>query len=73
MKKAFGSIDLLVSLLITALLFIIIMKTFNGVSSIKMNSSIDNKSIQEHVNKTVKEIEEIQQQTKSYEQTIYNY
>lgn len=66
-RKGFGAISLLLGLVITAIIFLIGINTFKGVSSIKMkDSSIDSQSVQEHVDQTVNEIEQMRQQTIDY-------
>lgn len=63
-RNGFGAISLLLGLVITAIIFL---NTFKGVSSIKMkDSSIDSQSVQEHVDQTVNEIEQMRQQTIDY-------
>lgn len=66
-KDGFGAISLLLGLVITAIIFLIGISTFKGVSSIKMkDSSIDSQSVQEHVDQTVNEIEQMRLQTVDY-------
>lgn len=66
-RNGFGTISLLLGLVITAIIFLIGINTFKGVSSIKMkDSSIDSQSVQEHVDQTVNEIEQMRQQTIDY-------
>ncbi|CDE44739.1 unknown [Clostridium sp. CAG:768] len=66
-RNGFGAISLLLGLVITAIIFLIGISTFKGVSSIKMkDSSIDSQSVQEHVDQTVNEIEQMRQQTIDY-------
>lgn len=66
-RNSFGAISLLLGLVITAIIFLIGINTFKGVSSIKMkDSSIDSQSVQEHVDQTVNEIEQMRQQTIDY-------
>ena len=66
-RNGFGAISLLLGLVITAIIFLIGINTFKGVSSIKMkDSSIDSQSVQEHVDQTVNEIEQMHQQTIDY-------
>ncbi len=65
--KAFGAIDLLIGLVIVSFIFIIGMNAFKGVSSLKINDSpVNQQSVQEHVDQTVNEIENIRQQTIDY-------
>lgn len=66
-RNGFGAISLLLGLVITAIIFLIGVQTFKGVSSIKIkNSSLDSQSVQEHVDQTVSEIEQMRQQTIDY-------
>ena len=66
-RNGVGAISLLLGLVITAIIFLIGINTFKGVSSIKMkDSSIDSQSVQEHVDQTVNEIEQMRQQTIDY-------
>lgn len=66
-RNGFGAISLLLGLVITAIIFLIGVQTFKGVSSIKIkDSSFDSQSVQEHVDQTVSEIEQMRQQTIDY-------
>lgn len=65
MKKAFGAIDLLIGLLITAAIFMIGMNAFRGVNL--QHSQTDIKSIQEQVDAQVNEIEQMRQQTINFQ------
>lgn len=70
-RNGFGAISLLLSLVIISIIFLIGVNAFKGMSSIKMNdTSIDTKSVQEHVDQTVNEIEQMRQQTIDYNQQI---
>ena len=70
-RNGFGAISLLLGLVITAIIFLIGISTFKGVSSIKMkDSSIDSQSVQEHVDQTVNEIEQMRQQTIDYNKQL---
>lgn len=72
-KGAFGAIDLLIGLVITAFVFLIGMNAMKGLSSINLNgNSVDTKSVQEHVDEQVNEIENMRQQTINYQQNIQN-
>lgn len=65
--KAFGAIDLLIGLVIISFIFLISMNAFRGTSSLKINnSSVNQQSVQEHVDKTVNEIENMRRQTIDY-------
>lgn len=72
MKRcAFGAIDLLIGLIITAFVFVIGMNALKGVSSLNLKgNSVDSKSVQEHVDEQVKEIENMRQQTIDYQQNL---
>ncbi len=66
-KNAFGAIDLLIGLLIASVIFIIGLNSLKGVSSLKLkDSSVNTQSVQEHVDETVNEIENMRQQTIDY-------
>lgn len=69
-KQAFGVIDLLIGLLIMSAVFLISANAFKNISTIKNNSSNEAKSVQEHVDETVNEIEIMRQQTLDIEQQI---
>lgn len=63
-RNAFGAIDLLIGLVITAFLFIMMTNVMKGTSSLKINDTpIDTKSVQEHIDQQVNEIENMRQQT----------
>ena len=65
--KAFGAIDLLIGLVIISFIFLISMNVFRGTSSLKINnSSVNQQSVQEHVDETVNEIENMRRQTIEY-------
>ena len=72
-KGAFGAIDLLIELVITAFVFLIGMNAMKGLSSINLNgNSVDTKSVQEHVDEQVNEIENMRQQSINYQQNVQN-
>lgn len=76
-RNAFGAIDLLIGLVITAFLFIMMTNVMKGTSSLKINDTpIDTKSVQEHIDQQVNEIENMRQQTidfnKQSEELIFN-
>lgn len=72
-KGAFGAIDLLIGLVITAFVFLIGMNAIKGLSSINLNgNSVDTKSVQEHVDEQVNEIENMRQQSINYQQNVQN-
>lgn len=53
-RKAFGAIDLLIGLVLTAIVFLIGMNALKGTSSLKIdNSATDTKSVQEQVDEQV--------------------
>ena len=65
--KAFGAIDLLIGLVIVSFVFIIGMNALKGASSLKINNfPVNEQSVQEHVDETVNEIEQMRQQTINY-------
>ncbi len=66
-KQAFGAIDLLIGLVITAVIFMISMNALKGVSSLKLNgTSVNSESVEEHVDRQVEEIQNMRQQTIDY-------
>lgn len=63
-KNAFGAIDMLIGLVITAVLFIMMMNIMKSTSSLKINETpVDTRSVQEHIDEQVNEIQNIRQQT----------
>ena len=53
---------MLIGLVITAFLFIMMMNAMKGTSSLKINDTpIDTKSVQEHIDEQVNEIQTIRQ------------
>lgn len=72
-RSAFGAINLLIGLLITAAIFLISVNALKGVSSLKLRDSRANKeSVQQHVDKTVNEIERMRKKALDYEMEIQN-
>ena len=70
-RNGFGAISLLLGLVITAIIFLIGVNTFKGISSMKMkDSTINTQSVQEHVDETVNEIEQMRQQSINYNQQV---
>ena len=70
-RNGFGAISLLLALVITAIIFLIGINSFKGISSINLkDSSVDHQSVQEHVDQTVNEIEQMRQQTINYNKQI---
>jgi len=67
-KNAFGIIDLLLGLLVLTAICMLSMRTFN--SSIKLNGSSDIKSVQEQVDNTVNEIENMRLESIKLQQKI---
>ncbi len=66
-KQAFGAIDLLIGLVITAVVFMISMSALKGVSSLKLNgSSVNSESVEEHVDRQVEEVQQMRKQTIDY-------
>lgn len=60
-KSGFGAIDLLIGLLITTAVFMIGMNAMKGVKF--QNTPADTRSIQEHVDAQVNEIEQMRQKS----------
>ena len=72
-RNGIGANSLLLALVITAIIFLIGINSFKGISSINLkDSSVDHQSVQEHVDQTVNEIEQMRQQTMKYNQNIQN-
>lgn len=66
-RQAFGAIDLLISLLVSSVIILIGINTIKGISSIKLNgSSVNQKSVEEQVDKQVEDIQNMRQQTIDY-------
>lgn len=63
-RNAFGAIDMLIGLVITAVLFLMMMSVMKGTSSLRINETpVDTRSVQEHIDEQVNEIQNIRQQT----------
>lgn len=72
-RKAFGAIDLLIGLVLTAIVFLIGMNALKGTSSLKIdNPATDTKSVQEQVDEQVNEIQNMRQQAINYQQNSQN-
>ena len=72
-RQAFGAIDLLIGLVLTAIVFLIGMNALKGISSLKIdNSATDTKSVQEQVDEQVNEIQNMRQQAINYQQNSQN-
>ncbi len=72
-RKAFGAIDLLIGLVLTAIVFLIGMNALKGTSALKIdNSATDTKSVQEQVDEQVNEIQNMRQQAINYQQNSQN-
>ena len=72
-RKAFGAIDLLIGLVLTAIVFLIGMNALKVTSSLKIdNSATDTKSVQEQVDEQVNEIQNMRQQAINYQQDSQN-
>ena len=66
-KQAFGAIELLIGLVITAVIFMISMNALKGVSSLKLNClSVNSESVEEHVDRQSEEIQNMRRQTIDY-------
>ncbi len=70
MKKAFGAIDLLVGLVITAIVFMIGMNALKGSSLKLQGNTVDTKSIQQQVDEQVNEIQNMRQQAIEYNKQV---
>lgn len=68
-KYGFGLTDLLIGLLVTTALVILLFKTFYGVQPL---NTITPDTVQEHVDKTVNEIETMRQETIDYNKNFEN-
>lgn len=67
--SGFGAIDLLVGLLLISFIFIMCMKSFNGISSIKETSG---HSVREEVDRQVNDIEQLREQSIDYQKQLMN-
>jgi len=67
-KNGFGAIDLLIGLLLTAVVFMVGMNAMKGVKL--QNTPADTRSIQEHVDAQVNEIEQIRQQSIDFQNEL---
>lgn len=65
--KAYGTIDLLLGLLITAAAAMLVMKTFYGTQPL---NTITPEAVQEHVDKTVNEVEQLREQSINYNKQL---
>lgn len=70
MKKAFGAIDLLVGLVITAIVFMIGMNALRGSSLKLQGNNVDTKSVQQQVDEQVSEIQNMRQQAIEYNKQV---
>lgn len=70
MKKAFGAIDLLVGLVITAIVFMIGMNALKGSSLKLQGNNVDTKSVQQQVDEQVNEIQNMRQQAIEYNKQV---
>lgn len=70
MKKAFGAIDLLIGLLITTAIFMVCMNSFKEISINPKDA--DTRSVKEHVDAQVNEIEQMRQQSINIQTDILN-
>jgi len=66
-RKAFGAIDLLIGLVLISVVFIIGMQNFKPIPS---TETTDLQTVKEQVNEQVKEIEQLRQNAKNYEQEM---
>lgn len=70
MKKAFGAIDLLVGLVITAIVFMVGMNALRGSSLKLQGNNVDTKSVQQQVDEQVNEIQNMRQQAIEYNKQV---
>ena len=70
MNKAFGAIDLLVGLVITAIVFMIGMNALRGSSLKLQGNNVDTKSVQQQVDEQVNEIQNMRQQAIEYNKQV---
>lgn len=70
MKKAFGAIDLLVGLVITAIVFMIGMNALRGSSLKLQGNNVDTKSVQQQVDEQVNKIQNMRQQAIEYNKQV---
>lgn len=70
MKNAFGAIDLLVGLVITAIVFMIGMNALRGSSLKLQGNNVDTKSVQQQVDEQVNEIQNMRQQAIEYNKQV---
>lgn len=70
MKKAFGAIDLLVGLVITAIVFMVGMNVLRGSSLKLQGNNVDTKSVQQQVDEQVNEIQNMRQQAIEYNKQV---
>ncbi len=68
--KAFGAIDLLLGLLIMAIAFIIGMNVFKNVSLPVQNNDAEVKTVKEHINDQITEIEDARQKAAEFEKEM---
>lgn len=73
-KNAFGTVEILLTLLIVSIIFIAIIPLFQSSSSLSTKSSADNTSIQKNIDEQVNQIENIKKQnTKMLENINQDY
>ena len=61
-KNAFGAIEILLTILIVSIIFIVIIPLFQSSSSLSTKGSADNTNIQENINEQVNQIENMRKQ-----------
>lgn len=69
-KRAFGAIDLLISIIIMAAAFMIGMNAFKGVNLPVQTHDDEVKSVQEHINDQITEIEDARQKAAEFEKEM---
>lgn len=69
-----GAIGMLLSMLIIALLFIMMMPSLKNTGSAGLfGSSLNKKSVEEQVDKQIEQIENMRRQTQQYNENIQDY
>ena len=71
-KQAFGLIDMLLGLIILTAIFVFSMSSFTNVSTVNINGTNGGKSVRQHVDEKVNEIENLKLQNIQYQQKMLN-
>lgn len=70
-RRASGAVGMLLTLLIIAIMFIIMMPMLKNTGSANISgSSLDKKSVEQEVNEQVEQIQNIRQQTMQYNNQV---